>query len=554
MNCLGLVICLAFGSLNLHAEQVSQATSANVKLQTKKSPEAHFLDGQACLKLAEIACAKLALANIPSTSPYAKLLQGSIAFTEQQIDKSLLLLLPLQAEENLIVEAKITLHQYLASAFESLDDTQQAVQHLMQAESVMAASVLPDKQNNIKTNHQKIWALLNKLDQNELITMRGDNTDNYFQGWIDLCLAARNQDLTNSLNNWIASYADHPALAFAKNLSLVNSAQTATQNRLPSEGRIALILPLATEADSAKSDAFKQGLEASLIKHNLHNEIKIYLIATNQQGAASQQDIDEIYTLAKNESNTYFVIPNFNLDGTQNTINQDGANNILRVGLFLSDEAQRIASFATSHGMQHITIVTTNHETAKLMLASFQAAWRTNLDIATDSDTLHIITLPNDISSASSSLLDLKSQVAAKIHDMVLLAMPAYEARLVKPHLNISTPTMAFSSVNEIARNTTPDTSLNAVHFVDIPFLLATDHDPYTDYRTSDANLNSNEQLRWFALGVDTLQLLMVDQQSVSNEVTINGLTGALTVDKLGNMKRQLSIARFTYNGIVPEQ
>ena len=125
----------------------------------------------------------------------------------------------------------------LASAFESVDDTQQAIQHLMQAESVMADSALPGKQNSITVNHQKIWALLNKLDQNELITMRGDNTDNFFQGWVDLCLAARNQDLANSLNNWAASYADHPALAFAKNLSSTNVAQPATPKPLVFRGQ-----------------------------------------------------------------------------------------------------------------------------------------------------------------------------------------------------------------------------------------------------------------------------------------------------------------------------
>lgn len=543
-----LATCLLFGSLNLpaHAEAVNKTPSAIVKLPAKKSPEAHFLDGNTCLKRSDIACAKLALASIPSVSPYAKLLQGSIALAEQQIDKSLLLLLPLQAEENLITEAKIVLHQYLANAFEKLDDTQQAVQHLIQAESVMAASALPDKQNSIKTNHQKIWDLLNKLDQNQLITMRGDNTDNQLQGWIDLCLTARNQDLTNSLNNWAASYPDHPALAFAKNLSSINAAQTVTPAQLPSKGSIALILPLANEADSAKADAFKLGLETSLNKHALHNEIKIY------PSAANQQDIDGIYTLAKNENNAYFVIPNFNPDEMQNTINLDGINNILHIGLFLNDEAQRIASFATSHGMQHITIVTTGNETAKLMLASFQAAWRTKLDIAADGDTLHIITLSN-ISSASSSLLDLKSQIAEKIHDMVLLAVPASEARLIKPHLDISTPTMAFSSVNETAANTTSDISLNALRFVDIPFLLTADQDPFTDYRTTDANLGSNELRRWFALGVDALQLLIIGQQPTGKEVTINGLTGALTVDKSGNMERQLSVARFTYNGVVAE-
>lgn len=547
-----LTICLAFGSLNLQAEQIGKAAPASTSLQSKKSPQAYFIESNTCLKHAEISCARLALAKISSTSPYAKLLQGSIALTEQQVDKSLLLLLPLQTEKDLIAEAKVSLHQYLAKAFESLDDPLQVLQHLMQAESAMANPMLPDQQNSIAINHDKIWSLLSKLDQAQLIGMRGEITDSDSQGWIDLSLAARNQDPQSSLASWRASYADHPAQAFAKKLPAGKNSQA--QTGLPPEVNITLLFASTDEANSDKGKAFQQGLQASLAKRGLHNAIKIHTPESDPQ------DLNEQPALAKNEASTYFVAPDFNADKIPNTdetdrpSNQDDAHPILHVGMPLNDEAERIAGFAISHGMQHIAIVTTESEISKRMVANFRAAWTTELGITDDSDTLNIVTLAGDASSFGTSLLDLKVRIAAKPHDMLLLVMPAPDARAVRPYLDISTPTMAFSNVHAFADDAIADTALNAVRFPEVPFLLITEHDTFADYRTDDTNLTSNELLRWFALGVDTLELIIAARQPASNGATINGLTGTLTIDKSGKVKRQLSIARFTHNGIVPER
>lgn len=58
-----LTTCLVFGSLNLHAEQARKATPAEVESQNKKLPEALFLEGSSCLKLADTTCANVALAT-----------------------------------------------------------------------------------------------------------------------------------------------------------------------------------------------------------------------------------------------------------------------------------------------------------------------------------------------------------------------------------------------------------------------------------------------------------------------------------------------------------
>lgn len=546
-----LSICLLFSSLNLpaQAETNNKVAAEQSSTPLKKSPEANFLDGDTCLRQANTPCARLALANIPSTSAYAKLLQGSIALNEKQTDKALLLLLPLQTEENLIPQAKISLHQHLASAFESLDDPQQSIQHLIIAEANLSSSVTEDAQTGISVIHDRIWAILSNLEQAELIALRGNNTDNIFQGWIDLRLAASNQDASNLKSSWSSIYPDHPAHIFAKSLTATDVAEPTPQTSLTSEGSIALIMPLTTEEYAANAEAFKLGLETALIKHGLQNEVKTY------PSTEIQQDIDEIYALAKNEGSAYFIMPSFNTgEATDNQIKQTDTDNVVHIAPILDDESLHIANFALSRGMQHITIIATDSDASQLMTTSFQAAWQNRSNQENISDSITIITLPGDITIADNSLFELKSQLTAKMPDMILLAMPAAETRLVRPHLQISIPTMTFSSANEIVDDASAPQSLNAVRFFDIPYLLNADQSPYKDYLASNTNLQSNALLRWFALGVDSLQLLITAQKPPEREVSMSGLSGVLTIDNSGHFKRQLPLARFTHDSITLEQ
>ncbi len=545
-----LSTCLLFGSLYLpaYADAANKTAPAEAGSPTRKSPEANFLDGDACLQQAKIACAKLVLASIPSTSTYAKLLQGSIALTENQTDKALLLLLPLQSADNLIPQAKIALHLYLAGAFETLDDVQQALQHFIKAESTISKTKVNDAQTSSATVQEKIWGLLGKLEQSELIALRGNNTDYVIQGWIDLRLAANNQDTNSSITDWSAIYPDHPAQAFSKNLFTAGTNQAVLPVDLASEGSIALIMPLTDETYAAKADAFKLGLETALTKHELHNEIKTYLSSDDQQ------NMDDMYTLAKNEGNAYFIIPSFDVsEVTDSKIQQVDAKNVLQIAPILNDEALHMANFALRRGMQQVTIIITDNEPSKLMSASFQAAWQ-SASHEQNGDAITVITLPDTITDTDNSLFELKPQLAEKTPDMIVLAMSAAEARSVRPHLPISTPTMTFSSANEAFDNAAAYHPLNAVRLFDIPYLLAADQATYKDYEITDANLYSNDLLRWFALGADSLQLLTIAQKLPEREVSFNGLTGTLTVDSSGNIKRQLPLASFTHSGVSVEQ
>ncbi|HYD33063.1 MAG TPA: penicillin-binding protein activator, partial [Methylophilaceae bacterium] len=92
------------------ADPVARSTAS-------RTPEGNFLKGLDCLKRADLACAEVAAAGIPSQSPYAKLLAGNIAAAKGDFDTVFRLLLPLQANKQLSPEANTSLHTSLALAY-----------------------------------------------------------------------------------------------------------------------------------------------------------------------------------------------------------------------------------------------------------------------------------------------------------------------------------------------------------------------------------------------------------------------------------------------------
>ncbi len=514
---------------------------------TRISPEEAFLQGQKYLEQANVSLAELSLTRIPPSSPYAKLLAGNIAAKNGDIDRSFLLLLPLQSTNSLTAPAVASLHASLSDAYEKQGDSYNALVQLIRREEF-----LTDTQA-IEKNNEKIWKLLTSLNAQDLVGMRGESTDTATQGWIDLGLivknSAENSDSPAQLSTWLNSYPDHPATGFAKTLVFANASnKTNTEQAkagLPLNGNIALILPLDNIALSGIVNAFKLGLQAALTKNSIANTIKVYA------SLGDQESFGDLYAYARDEGASYFIGPlqtNELIEPrpevqalTLLDSNLPVDTSFQHTGLSLQDEAQTLFRFASSHAFQRVTILAADTDAAKDMADSFQALWQGNLK-----DDTNIIKLPKNLKTGDARLLDLKAAIAAQNTDMLLLALSADEARIIRPYLDISIPTFAFSSIN----NSVPADSkiFNAVRFVDIPFLLDNDNQ-FDYYHEQAATLPTKELQRWFALGVDTLQLLLASSRTPDSEIIINGLTGRLLIDQNGQIKRKLPMGRYTYNG-----
>lgn len=525
------LLILSFGGISLHS-----VAASNV--------EETFLQGQHQLEQGNIALANVSLARLPSQSPYAKLLAGNIAAKQGDIDQTFLLLLPLQSNTQLIRPAAASLHASLGSAYEKQGAHFNALDQKTRYETFL------DDPAAIERNHADIWRLLAALSIEDLIALRGESTDTIIQGWIDLGLAAKQQNVSASVDAWVNSYADHPALTFANSMTIEETAETSTTPPVAvpvflQDGIIALILPFDDVTEGAKAEAFKSGLQAALAVKSLPNEIRTYSALGDQESFA------DLYALAKDEGAAYIIGPMTQAELNHNNNVQaltllDSATasspHLQHGGLSLTDEAAAIVNYASRNAIQHISILASDSPQAQMQVAAFVAAWKTKSDQA-----VNIITVPTDVKFRT--LLELKDTLAAQPNEMLLLALSAQEAIKVKPYLDISIPTVGFSSLNNLQGE--KPVALHAVRFVDIPFLTDYTNADFSTYRDASAALGSNELKRWFALGADYLALLAAKSNSPGNEMMITGLTGSLVIDKNGQVKRQLPLARFTHDSVV---
>jgi outer membrane PBP1 activator LpoA protein len=546
---------------------VSSVAWGNSTEPNKISPEDAFLQGQQQLERADLAQAALSLSRITPNSPYAKLLAGNIAANNAEYERAFLLLVPLQSNLNFSKVATASLHASLSAAYEKQGDTVNALDQLVRRQSYI------NNAQASRDNQQRIWQLLSAQSLETLVSMRGESADTSNQGWVDLSLASKNQDISSSLSAWLNSYVDHEANAFATMLiAQTRPAMMQQLGLLPAQlllpGSIALIAPLATGDLAEKLAAFHLGLQSALNQQNLLNEVKTYFSASNPQSAAEQ------YHQAKIDTAAYIIAPQLVPSSDQDSVapadHLDAISiwdssavvhrSLRQIDLPLNDEAKQIAAFASSNSMQHILMIATDDAAARLMVKSFESVWPSGFG-----STLKVITLKTAVNGNEASLdnasprsdlknfMDLRAKVNTHPHDILLLAMSAADAVMIRPYLEIGTPTAAFSSVHELDGDDSSHGALNAIRFVDMPYLLPTNSAQFNYYRKLSAHLTSNELLRCFALGVDYLQLLIAGTQATATELIINGLSGRLSIDSSGQILRQLVMAKFTYNAVIIE-
>lgn len=516
----------------------------------KKTPETQFSLGMGCLKKQDIPCAQLALASIPAMSPYAKVLSGNIAASQQDYDQALLILLPLQADKSISAEASASLHTSLALAYENQDDPLRALEQYVQAQSGLAGDAL-------LTAQKQLWQFLSKTNKVDLIAMRGNITDTILQGWIDLALAGQDGLSQDDVNQWRNAYPDHVAMDELLAALIVSSATSSAANTAAPaantkalSGQIALILPFSSEAYYPASDAIERGFVAAQTIANSNAEVKIYA------STGGRDDFAAVYQQAVSEGANYIVGPLTRDEVTALSelpvslptvaLNQSDLatsnRNIHFYGLAVDSEAQQVVRIARDLGMQTATIVGTESSLSNRMIKTFGDAW-----IADGGQVSQQFGVNED-----TDMKALKSDIQAHPTDMIFLATTADNARQIRPALDAATPTFGLSHIYAGVLDSADDAPLLAVRFVDMPWLLSPD--TFAAYKPAAQDLPSGEMQRWFALGADAFSLLQAVVQHPGSPATIKGLSGTLRLNTDGSVSRELAVARFGRNGITVER
>lgn len=524
----------------LPAQAVAAATSPNTV-----APETRFHEGMTCLQAKDIDCATLALNRIPSQDTYAKLLAGNIAAARQDFDTVFRLLLPLQVNTELNNEAAASLHASLALAYAQEPDPLRALEQRVAAERLL------DSEQGRAGNHEKIWADLSQLNREDLINMRGESPDTNIQGWIDLALAAQEPG-NNALKSWASFYPGHAAGQGLSQQLLSQRAVTpapAVTATPEQNGKIGIILPFSIEAYYPAADAIEQGFAAAQSQANDQRELAIYATDGNPAAIAGiyQQAVNDgvktvLGPLTRDEvtrlSQQDIPFPTLALNQADTTLGN--TPHLYIYGLSLEMEIAQIIRLAQRLGMQTATVAAGSNHLAERMVQAFSNQWS-----AAGGHIIQQLTFNEE-----SQLTELQAKITANPADMIFLAANYEEARAIRPYLDTATPTFATSHAYDGIPHDPENEPLNAVRFLDMPWLLNPDAPEFANLKAAAADLPPGEMQRWFALGVDAYRILTHISQQPQQAHTLQGLTGKISIAADGNISRELASGRFSARGV----
>ncbi len=544
-------------TLGLHNVAIAADTSEK---NSKRTPEQAFLNGLDCLKQDNLDCATIAHVSIPPQSIYAKILEANIAAKQNDDEKVLQLLLPINASqvlnrEPIIAEAVLSVHTQLAVVFSKQGNAAQSLEQYMLAETYLL-SRQDLRLDAFEHNQLSLMNMLNAISLETLIQLRGEVEDTTAQGWVDLAIAGQrlNQNVM-SLELWRKAYPDHPASQ--KTLASIQqqpSTQQAKGNAI--FGKIALILPLQNTTYYQVADAIERGFTAAKTIDQDNSEVALYPSNANQAEILSLYERaiqegakfvvgpltrDEVSTLKQTKA----PVPTILLNQADNE-SQASANNALFFSLSLSIEAEaaQLVEYATKAGMQTARIVAEDTNImSMLMTKAFSERW-----LASGGKLLSTTNLSDE-----AALNTIKTTITAEPSDMLLIAGNHSFAKKVMPHLGSTTPTFGFSHIFSGINADPEDTSLNAIQFVDIPWVLNPNDAQFKSYQAAAQNLPLGQLQRWFALGADAYTLLKHIAKDTKQIPYFEGLTGSIRLDNKGQVQRKLPLARFTQQGIVLE-
>lgn len=512
------------------------------EIKPAKTVEQRYLDGLACLKPEDASCAQIALAGINPASPYAKLLQAQIAAATGDFDTPLRLLLPLQAENNLIRLASASLHATLASAYAHQGNPLRALEQYVQAAGFMDQS-----------QQDSIWQLVSGLPRNSLLEMRGEGVSDEVQGWIDLAIAAGYAEhKAKNIEQWRSAYPHHPA----SDALLAGIASTVTQSAekkasLVVGGKIALLLPMESPVYGKAAEAVKVGFMAAHALEQNKPEIQIYNVGSPEETQAAYKAAVSggaqwvVGPLTRDEVAAVVAggvtIPTLALNQPEgDAMAQD---QLVILSLSAEAEARQIARAVRQLGLQTAQIVLGDTPLNVRIARAFADEWK-----SLDGSISAQINIPD-----SAKLVELKAASGAKSADMVFLVANAAQAKLARPYLDTAIPTYGVSQIYDGSGKSLQNLDLIAVRFVDMPWILDADRPEYAALRTAAAAMPSVDMQRLFALGVDAYRLLPYLQDKATGKTLLEGLTGKIVYGNNGVLVRELLPAQFRRDGIAVE-
>ncbi len=463
------------------------------------------------------------------------------------------------------------LHYQLISA-----DALQANQRYVDAAitRIEAKDLIKDE-SQFEQQMQLAWQELSQSPLGALESKRSRAESYDAMAWLDLAItnqrfANNARLLSEGLNSWSTVYPEHPAYQYLSTESLA-----VRDIEFSAPKKIALIVPLSGRFSSvggAIRDGFLAGYFQSRKVQGEQPEVVVY-------DSANGESIEQIYQNAMFDGVEMVVGPLLknNIDELTrfnelpiptlvlNRLSSDFAPaNMYQFGLPVEDEATQIARYAMRNGQTRAFVIDAEPSVGQRAMQSFTQAYEelggTVVQTATigrNQDPKEEITRLLGVDKVEQRTEELQNLLSLPIEssgqgsanaDAIFLITDAKRARIIKPYLNYyyayNLPVYATSNIYNGTSNTRIDNDLSGIRFTDSPWMLSTNkaiaalkNDLSKTLPTSTNNLG-----RFFALGHDAFMVIPeIGQLSALPESAMEGISGLLSMDSYGRIKRQLA-------------
>jgi outer membrane PBP1 activator LpoA protein len=438
-------------------------------------------------------------------------------------------------------------------------------------------------QQEIRDNRRLIWAGLQKSAAGNADFSVPTGASTQLAGWLELgqaaLIAARNPfTARDDLAEWRSRYPNHPAN------SLLN------EELLPQLGvgleyppQIALILPLSGRQQAA-GIAVRDGFLAAVLQQDSRERPLLNIYDSAESGAltAYRQAISEgaqfvvgpltkdevaaiagsgetsVVTLALNQLPDEMVPPPF----------------LFQFALDPEEEARQVAQRVVTDGRMRGVVLLPNNEWGQRLFRAFDnelktlggtiAALRFYDPTARDySQPIRSVLLIDESRARASALngrlgtrLEFEPRRRGDVQFVFMGAQPV-QGRSLRPalrfHLAEDLPVYATSDIFEPNENANAD--LEGVIFPDMPWVISPDA-VSTELRNALSEhwpLRARGRGRLYAFGFDAYRLIpLLKAGRFGREHAIPGMTGLLSVDESGTIRRDLDWAKVSNGKAVP--
>lgn len=445
-------------------------------------------------------------------------------------------------------------------------------------ESLVKSEISAEDANKISEIQILIWQTyqLLTLEQLDSINVEGYSLEQ--NGWHELALLFKNslyspEGLAEKLELWKIKFSTHLAVN-----NLPQQVIEAKDVKPFKPNKIAVILPL-TGNYARLGQAVQNGITSNLLRINSEQEIVTFdsnelgglgayeqALAINSEfiiGPLLKENVEQVNTINTPVPTLFLNTP----------IDVNRLANQFYFALDKESEAIQGANYIFKLNKKRPVIVAPNSAKGHQMAKLFQEQWLTlhademdvnSVESVFFSDNkllkktieqlfetnksqgrinLTRLLIGNKMKSNTRSRRDIDAIYLIANPEQTAMLMPSIEVT-VSAHSD-KVPVFVGSSGNNYRINDKGITHLNQLNVSEIPWFLAPSEVSPKTINSLWPTINQS-QLRLFAMGNDALALIsQLAQMELFPEYSLKGLTGDLSLDENGQIKRQLTWAKF---------